>query len=262
VNHRLSTSNSGVSSSFSFLFLCFFQTLFISNYLPFFFRRLVTYDPFKLILKQWIPETFRISPSQGFYLHKVKKQKVLGRTAYFPWYDTGHTENDASNNSSIVACLFVTTVTFLPSSCLVTIGGFLTSRCLATIGGIHRHTHTQTTTWTHKPTLIFQDKESRLKMVERYCTSLILVYAFRPLGDVILFSWKYHLPVLVRDMVAANEWNVIKIVRTVFKSIGFLSGAPVKGPYQFLGLMFVFTGHWPTMDKLLNTEYKWNLSNC
>jgi hypothetical protein len=37
----------------------------------------------------------------------------------------------------------------------------LPSRCLATIGGIQ--THTQTETWSHKPTLIFQNKESRLK---------------------------------------------------------------------------------------------------
>jgi hypothetical protein len=35
--------------------------------------------------------------------------------AYFPWYDTGHIENDASNNSSIVACAFVTAATFLPT---------------------------------------------------------------------------------------------------------------------------------------------------
>jgi hypothetical protein len=29
-------------------------------------------------------------------------------------------------------------------------------------GGIHRHTHTQTARWSHKPTLFFQNKESRL----------------------------------------------------------------------------------------------------
>jgi hypothetical protein len=87
--------------------------------------------------------------------------------AYFPWYDTGHIENEASNNSPIVACVFVTAVTFLPSRCLATIGRFLPSRCLATISGflpirclatirelvlsrylatirgIHRHTHRQ-----------------------------------------------------------------------------------------------------------------------
>jgi hypothetical protein len=44
--------------------------------------------------------------------------------AYFPRYDTDHIENDASNNSSIVACVFVTAVTFLPSRCLATIGFF------------------------------------------------------------------------------------------------------------------------------------------
>jgi hypothetical protein len=53
--------------------------------------------------------------------------------AYFPWYDTGHIENHASNNSYIVACVFVAAVTFLPSRCLAMIGGFLPSRCLATI---------------------------------------------------------------------------------------------------------------------------------
>jgi hypothetical protein len=36
----------------------------------------------------------------------------------------GHIENDTSNNSSIVACVFVTAVRFLPSRCLATIGFF------------------------------------------------------------------------------------------------------------------------------------------
>jgi hypothetical protein len=44
--------------------------------------------------------------------------------AYFPWYDTGHIDNDESNNSFIVACVFVTAVTFLPCRCLATIGGY------------------------------------------------------------------------------------------------------------------------------------------
>jgi hypothetical protein len=64
--------------------------------------------------------------------------------AYFPWYDTGHMENDASNNSSIVACVFVTAVTFLRRRYLATIGGFLSSHCLATIGRIHRHARAHT----------------------------------------------------------------------------------------------------------------------
>jgi hypothetical protein len=42
--------------------------------------------------------------------------------AYFPRYDTGHIKNDAPNNLFIVACVFVTAVTFLPSRCLATIG--------------------------------------------------------------------------------------------------------------------------------------------
>jgi hypothetical protein len=74
--------------------------------------------------------------------------------AYFPCYDKGHIENDASNNSSIVACVFVTAVTFLPNRCLATIGGFLPGRCLATIRGFLPSrclatiggTHTQTAT--------------------------------------------------------------------------------------------------------------------
>jgi hypothetical protein len=41
--------------------------------------------------------------------------------AYFPSYNTGNIENDESNNSSIVLCVFVTAVKFLPSRCLVTI---------------------------------------------------------------------------------------------------------------------------------------------
>jgi hypothetical protein len=97
--------------------------------------------------------------------------------AYFPWCDTGHIENDASNNSSIVACLFVTAVTFLPkrclatirgflpSRCLATIGGLLPSRCLATIGGLHRHTLRQQRDLIILLSL-FQNKERRLKMSE------------------------------------------------------------------------------------------------
>jgi hypothetical protein len=34
---------------------------------------------------------------------------------YFPWYDTGRTENDAFNNYSVVACVFVRAVT-LPNN--------------------------------------------------------------------------------------------------------------------------------------------------
>jgi hypothetical protein len=41
---------------------------------------------------------------------------------YIPWYDTNRAEDNASNNSSIVAHVFVAAVTFIPSRCLATIG--------------------------------------------------------------------------------------------------------------------------------------------
>jgi hypothetical protein len=50
--------------------------------------------------------------------------------AYFPSYDTDRIENDVSNNSSIVACVFVAAVTFLPSRYLATIVGFLQNRAV------------------------------------------------------------------------------------------------------------------------------------
>jgi hypothetical protein len=71
---------------------------------------------------------------QGAFLNKylfVYKKFWEELIAYFPWYDTGHIENDAPNNSSVVACLFVTTVTFLQSRCLATKEEFLPSRYLA-----------------------------------------------------------------------------------------------------------------------------------
>jgi hypothetical protein len=79
--------------------------------------------------------------------HNLYKKFWLKLIAYFPWYDKSHIENDAANNSYIVACVFVTAVTFLPSRwlamigeflpnrCLATTRGFLPSRCLVTIGG-------------------------------------------------------------------------------------------------------------------------------
>jgi hypothetical protein len=86
--------------------------------------------------------------------------------AYFPWYVTDRIVNGASNNSSIVACVFLAGVKFLPTwgsnpgltdrlivgrnvtltltlprSCLATIGEFLPSRWLATIRDTHTDTH-------------------------------------------------------------------------------------------------------------------------
>jgi hypothetical protein len=67
--------------------------------------------------------------------YKINKKLWEELIAYFPWYHAGHIENDASNNSSIVACVFVTAVTFLPSRCPATMGVILPSRCLATMRG-------------------------------------------------------------------------------------------------------------------------------
>jgi hypothetical protein len=78
----------------------------------------------------------------GYILkHSCNKEFWEELISYCPWYDTGHIENGASNNNSIVAYVFVTTVKFLPSRCLTTIGGFLPSRYLVTMRGYtYRHT--------------------------------------------------------------------------------------------------------------------------
>jgi hypothetical protein len=78
----------------------------------------------------------------GFhYLRTWQKKFLEGLIAYFPWYDTNRIENDVSNNYSIVACVFVTTVTFLPSRCLETIGGFYRTEQLPSKDtGIHIQT--------------------------------------------------------------------------------------------------------------------------
>jgi hypothetical protein len=109
-------------------------------------------------------------------LEKYTRQKRIAKInmmfweeliAYFSWYDTGHIENDASNNSSIVACVFITAVTFLPSRCLATIRGLLPSLCLATIRGYtDTHTHRQQRDLISL-LLFFQNKESRLKRALR-----------------------------------------------------------------------------------------------
>jgi hypothetical protein len=58
-------------------------------------------------------------------VHFEKKEKFWEELiAYFPSYDTGRIEN-VSNNSSVVACVFVAAVTFLPSRYLTMTSGFL-----------------------------------------------------------------------------------------------------------------------------------------
>jgi hypothetical protein len=57
-------------------------------------------------------------------------EEILGRTTSLLYFiQHGTHKNDASNNSSTVACVSVAKVTFLPS------------RCLATIRGVHIQTH-------------------------------------------------------------------------------------------------------------------------
>jgi hypothetical protein len=60
-----------------------------------------------------------------FVMYSVSNTWSSGKnwSPTFVWYDTGHIENNESNNSYIVACVFVTAVKFLPSRCLATIRG-------------------------------------------------------------------------------------------------------------------------------------------
>jgi hypothetical protein len=72
-------------------------------------------NPFQLIIFLPLLHSMLYSLVTG----NVFKQEVLGIIfAYFPSYDTGHIENEAPNNYSIVACVFVAAVTFLPRRCL------------------------------------------------------------------------------------------------------------------------------------------------
>jgi hypothetical protein len=78
------------------------------------------------IRTQYLPNTclerYRYIKPFFFWYQNEKFWEEL--VAYFHWYAAGHIENDASNNFSIVACVFVTAVTSLPSRCLATIGGY------------------------------------------------------------------------------------------------------------------------------------------
>jgi uncharacterized protein YcfL len=47
---------------------------------------------------------------------KIGKQKLWEETIayFFFWYDTDHTENNSRDNTSVVTCVFMTTLIFLP----------------------------------------------------------------------------------------------------------------------------------------------------
>jgi hypothetical protein len=67
---------------------------------------------------------------QREYLDIRNKRFLEELKPTFLGYDTDRLDNDASNNSSIVACVFIAAVIFQPSSCLAMIGEY-----------IYRHTH-------------------------------------------------------------------------------------------------------------------------
>jgi hypothetical protein len=88
-------------------------------------KLVLIWNPVMIQTSMRLPLLIVFSPFSLFWNRKFWEELI----AYFPWCDTAHMKNDASN-SSIVACVFVTAVKFLPSCCLATIRGFLTSRCL------------------------------------------------------------------------------------------------------------------------------------
>jgi hypothetical protein len=65
------------------------------------------------------------------YESKINEKFWEELMAYSPWYDMDRIENDVSNNTFIVARVFVTAAKFLPSRCLATIGGFLPNQAFA-----------------------------------------------------------------------------------------------------------------------------------
>jgi hypothetical protein len=74
---------------------------------------------------------------QCWYINNKKFWEEL--IAYVSWYDTDHIENNASNNSSIVACVFVAAETFLTSRCLATRGEYTqTHRLMGKIYEVRR----------------------------------------------------------------------------------------------------------------------------
>jgi hypothetical protein len=61
----------------------------------------------KLVTSWHRAASFNDTASTAYVMRNPMKNKNfwLESIAYFPWYNTSHIENDASNNSSIVACI-------------------------------------------------------------------------------------------------------------------------------------------------------------
>jgi hypothetical protein len=77
-------------------------------------------------------------------------------------------ENTASNNVSIIACVFATEGMCLMRGCLATAG----SSSLTTDGGIQRHINTHKQQYDLiRLLLIFQNKESKLTTGEMFCAA-------------------------------------------------------------------------------------------
>jgi hypothetical protein len=68
-----------------------------------------------------------IKETENFVLFYKRREKIHNKNfweepiAYFPSYNTYRIENYVFNNSSIVPCVFVVAVKFIPSRCLATI---------------------------------------------------------------------------------------------------------------------------------------------
>jgi hypothetical protein len=82
-------------------------------------------------IQKWVSGGFTDTQT-AWRSHKYTLDKKFWEIliAYFPWYNTDRIENNGSNNSSIVACVFVTAFKFLKSRCLATIGGFLQNQAV------------------------------------------------------------------------------------------------------------------------------------
>jgi hypothetical protein len=83
--------------------------------------RLTNYTP-----RHWVPfsspSTTRRATVEVFDPTSARSKHGEELIAYFHRHDKNRVENDSFNSSSIVACVFVAVVTFLPSRCLAAIG--------------------------------------------------------------------------------------------------------------------------------------------
>jgi hypothetical protein len=75
-----------------------------------------------------------------------------------------------------------------------------------------------------------------------------------------LFTWRYHLCILFRNIVSINFWNLIKIVKVVLDKLAILRfETNLKEPYFWNWNVYI--RRTSTYDKLINTECEQNPSN-